>query len=847
MERATGVPSETAHGRPIASLFPEIETRGFLTRFRSVIETGAVQALAPAFHHYLIACRPSYESKRFQHMQQRVTIAPLKEGDRIAGTMVFIEDVTESLETDDPKARRETTGWLAKNTDEQMVHDLIQSIRKQHRNASILNSTISILAQAGWDTTPALGELTRDPDPEVRMYAALTLGERNDPRGTAYLIDMLGDESVNVRYHAVEAIGRLKAPDAVEALVDLAQSADFFLAFPAIDALAAIGDRRVTPALISLLDNDAVAPAAIDALGRLGDAYCVEPLVRLLDNPSAAVEPIASAVAAIHERYEALLNEGQHVADVASRTISAQGVQRLLDSIDSVGGQSLPALAKLLGWIDGAGVEEALTRLMALPAVRKEAIAALTRTGERVSNLLIGQLDSDDAEVRRAAVVALGRIGDSRAVPALLHVLSEEEDLAVPAADSLAKIGDRRAHDALVDLLGHPKAVIRRAVIGAINSLGHPDTGKKAFELLSHPNPLLRESAVRIAGYFGYPECTDKLFQCTSDVEENVRKAAVEHLPYIDDPRVMPLLEHCLRRGAASVRAASAIALGQMDDADAGRILIDALADEDPWVRYYAVRSLGRLKCEDAVPGLEQALDDDAAGHVRIAAAEALGHIGGSRAVARLISAMESGNPDIVRVASLALASLAVPEALEPLLQTLKSEDAAGKTDAIRALSVAGGKQAVEALEWVAATEEEPRLRKTAVEELARMESPESITALTRMAADRRLNSLCVAALSGLKPQRIEWVAKGLGHHQVEVRQAVIEALGRMKHPLASEFLAKALDDKDATVRLNAVAALDTLGSRSSDRKLIELAHKDSDPSVRETARRTVERVNTGQ
>ena len=87
-------------------------------------------------------------------MQQRVTIAPLKEDSEIWGTMVFIEDVTESLENDDWRSRREDTDWLVKNAREATISDLIRSIREQHRNASVLNSAMQVLAQVGWNTRP---------------------------------------------------------------------------------------------------------------------------------------------------------------------------------------------------------------------------------------------------------------------------------------------------------------------------------------------------------------------------------------------------------------------------------------------------------------------------------------------------------------------------------------------------------------------------------------------------------------------------------------------------------------------------------------------------------------------
>src|SRR5215475_13379297 len=79
LSEATGVSAEQARGQSLVGLFPEIEGRGFLRRFERVLAEGVVEVLATAFHHYLIACAPPLPSKRFDRMQQRVTIAPLSE------------------------------------------------------------------------------------------------------------------------------------------------------------------------------------------------------------------------------------------------------------------------------------------------------------------------------------------------------------------------------------------------------------------------------------------------------------------------------------------------------------------------------------------------------------------------------------------------------------------------------------------------------------------------------------------------------------------------------------------------------------------------------------------------
>ncbi|HEX8335988.1 MAG TPA: PAS domain-containing protein, partial [Pyrinomonadaceae bacterium] len=98
LERLTGIPADAARGRPLVELIPRLEERRLLGRFRRVIAEGVVEVLAPAFHQYLIPCPPAAPSEHFERMQQRVTIAPLREEGRISGALVTVEDVTARVE-----------------------------------------------------------------------------------------------------------------------------------------------------------------------------------------------------------------------------------------------------------------------------------------------------------------------------------------------------------------------------------------------------------------------------------------------------------------------------------------------------------------------------------------------------------------------------------------------------------------------------------------------------------------------------------------------------------------------------------------------------------------------------
>jgi hypothetical protein len=118
-------------------------------------------------------------------MQQRIVIAPLRQGADITGLVVTIEDVTrrrelesegaEALASDDWRSRRQAVERMIADPSEVVVSELVERLRKEHRDPSFLNSVLPLLASGAWETLQPLTDLTADADPEVRMYAAQAL------------------------------------------------------------------------------------------------------------------------------------------------------------------------------------------------------------------------------------------------------------------------------------------------------------------------------------------------------------------------------------------------------------------------------------------------------------------------------------------------------------------------------------------------------------------------------------------------------------------------------------------------------------------------------------------------
>src|SRR5579884_2797577 len=854
LAQVTGIAARDAVGRHLNDVVPDLTARGLGQYFAQSLEKGVMEVLASPVHHYVIPCPPLHSSRRFDLMQQNVTIAPLKADEHIAGLIVTVEDVTDKVEGQQDESLLEVFGhenWaFRRNAVDRMTRcatpetlsALLRMFREQHRNLSVMNSALRVLTSSGVDTLTPFAELLNDPDHELRMYAALALGELNNRGAIPALVRALADSDNNVRYHVIEALGKIKAVEAAGPLLEIAQAGDFSLAFPAIDALAQLGDPEIAIRLVPLLQNEMVCTEVVDALGKLGDERVVAPLVALLGRPGPHVPFVAQAIADIHDRYDEQLGEGAHVADIVRKHVPANAATSVIEALDESDSHRLRGLVQLLGWIDDDDIAGALTRLLGSEEVRKEVVEALVRHGKGVTQALVRQLGSDDVAVRRAAVLALGRIGDPECVPHLVSILTEDSEIAVPTAWAVARIGDSRAYEALMDLLGHPSPAARQAVIAAINSLGDSRTKPDVMRLMNDPNPYLRESAVRISGYFGYPDCAHLIVERVDDPDENVRSAAIESLPYLDHPNVAQILFRTLGDDSPRIRAAAAQALGYVEGQASIRQLIGALADKDAWVRYYAARSLGRLRSPEALDCLMQRANSDPVTHVRIAAAEALAAVGGGRAATALTSLLDSPERDLSRTAAMALGSIGHPDALPPLMAMARSENRHRRIDAIRGLGVRSDRQVIELLEQIAANDPDPDASSAAINELASIGSADAVASVVRLTAQPSLRERCIVALAAADNNCLDNIGAGLQHPQFEVRRAIIEALSRKRHPRASHLLGQALDDEAAPVRLSAVLALARLGSHHSERKLALMGTNDADPTVRSAARKALER-----
>jgi HEAT repeat protein len=739
-----------------------------------------------------------------------------------------------ALNNSDWRLRRAAVLDLVREGDHEAVRSVLNSIRDDHINLNLITSAIQVLAGTGVDTTSALADFLTDPNPEVRSSAALTLGLQNNVRGIPSLMGALRDEDANVRYHVIEALGRLRTAEASATLIEIVETRDFALAFGALDALAKIGDARVAYRLVPILGDDLLQSAVIDALGEVGEEEAIPALAEIVNSDPAAAAGAARSMSLVHDRLETSYRSGSTIAEIARGTITTTGAHNLMAAVEAADTPSLACVVAVLGWLEHPGANELLVGLIGHPELGAAAAEQLVRKGVRAVDILVAHLAQGDLAIRRAAASALGRIGSKDAVPSLLRALMEDADLTVAVAGALAMIGDQRAYAPLLGLLEWDDPAIRRAAVSALNSLGHAEMGRDMAPRLRDERARVRECAARIVGYAGYPELIDLLLQRCQDADESVRRAAVESLPCMnDDPRIQSALALALADPVDAVRSAAVRTLGQFAGAATGELLRNALTDTSAWVRYYAVRSLARQQYLPALDDLLQRAQSDPAMQVRVAAVETLGPFGTRAAGPVLAEIAESSDIHLACAALMALGIGRYDIALPILAAAILSDDPARRLAATRALGALRRAEAVPTLAK-AAVSTETELGSAAIHALQRLALPEAVEILVALTEVPTLRDACVTALAHCEPAQ---VARGLTHLSLDVRLAVVRALGCMRGQNVSDLLFKGLLDAAGAVRYAALKSLIYSDNPPEMAMLALRAETDPEPAIRRMAK----------
>jgi len=279
---------------------------------------------------------------------------------------------------------------------------------------------------------------------------------------------------------------------------------------------------------------------------------------------------------------------------------------------------------------------------------------------------------------------------------------------------------------------------------------------RKLIEKMA-PDDFAGQYASRKLAEIGEPAVPALIAALTSDVPR-VRYWSIAALSSIGDERAVPaVMERLEKDEDATVRAVAVWHLGRwfdreavqqavmatLEDADpfvrgwafrviqhkrhAGAVprLRELLESEDETVRYCALRTLAEVQGEDAIDVLSRMLREDTDPQVRAAAVFHLGSWFDRPAVRELIVATLQDKDSYVRGWALnVIVDNRYVEALPQAMALLRSEDEQVRFDAVRAVAVLKGEDAVEFLKDVVERDSSPLVREAALRSTTVLEPP---------------------------------------------------------------------------------------------------------------------------
>jgi len=161
--------------------------------------------------------------------------------------------------------------------------------------------------------------------------------------------------------------------------------------------------------------------------------------------------------------------------------------------------------------------------------------------------------------------------------------------------------------------------------------------------------------------------------------------------------QLLELLIDVLATGDVNMRRAAAYGLSKMRDPRCLPALGEALNDPDETVRLWAVEGLASLDHPSAVAALVQALGDDSV-YVYYSALSALRNARGDLVWRLVVDELEAAPPYMKKRLIKLLGDRAERQAIDALMELLRSSDAGVRYEAVEALRKIGDRRSVDAL-----------------------------------------------------------------------------------------------------------------------------------------------------
>ena len=451
-------------------------------------------------------------------------------------------------------------------------------------------------------------------------------------------------------------------------------------------------------------------------------------------------------------------------------------------------------------------------------ATLNASLSALTLAKRDSLPVMVGLLDSDDANIRMYTALALGNMRDARALPSLLPLLDDPDaNVRYHVVEALGRIAAVQAVEPLLQVVRQRDPYVSFAALDALAAIGEPSAMPEVISLLD--DPLLAPAAIDALAAVGNEHAAGPLVDALSDGAPppavcNALASIHErlHREFGEGDLIADVVRKRVDAGAASTLIASIPSATDSELPGVARVL--------GWLPFDGVESVlcGLLKHapsrrnaqeslvvlgKRAVPALLRELQD-ATLEVRQAAAGVLGRIGGADSVGHLARLLDENEPpELLVTATAALGSLGSPDAFEALLPMLGHRDAA-----VRHASVA-------AINSIAHPDTADRIRPL-------LSNRDSVV---------RESAVKIVGYFGFADCFDDVVAL-LGDENSHVRRAVVDHIPYFEDARNRQALQRGLRDADSGVRSAACRALANLSPEAADH-LLDAPLEDPDPRVR--------------
>ncbi len=206
-------------------------------------------------------------------------------------------------------------------------------------------------------------------------------------------------------------------------------------------------------------------------------------------------------------------------------------------------------------------------------------------------------------------------------------------------------------------------------------------------------------------------------------------------------------------------------------------------------------------------------------------------------------------------IASLPSGAGAAQDSVDRLVSELRRQDWQTSLASREWVSRYNNRQSFETITALISNKGIPwKIRIRAIRLLGATRNPDGISVLAEIMSDPIVNNDCPAikwntatALSNFKGDKVVYdTLINAMRFEIDtvVREAVINALGKIGNPGAVPFLTSVLDDKSFAIKMSAVRALGEIGDPSADELLKRVAEKDADPYIRKEALYALKRLN---